>query len=114
MIERVRAVLVTPGGCLMGIRRDPLGRATHWVLPGGQAQLGSARLGVVPDERVKHLAHRFWIAAHDRGRGLDVTDRIKVLPGEGESGVAGELPEEGTLRTPVAPRNGCRALTSPR
>ncbi len=35
MIERVRAVLVTPGGCLLVIRRDRPGRATYWVLPGG-------------------------------------------------------------------------------
>ena len=46
--------------------------------------------------------HRFRVAAHDRGRGIDVADRIKVLPGEYESGVAGELPEEGPLRPPVA------------
>ena len=35
MIERVRAVLVTPDGCLLAIRRDRPGRATYWVLPGG-------------------------------------------------------------------------------
>ena len=56
----------------------------------------------VPDERVEHLPHRFWVAAHVRGGGLDVADGIKVLPGEREPGVAGELPEEGTLRPPVA------------
>ena len=33
MIERVRAVLVTSGGCLLAIRRDQLGRATYSVLP---------------------------------------------------------------------------------
>ena len=50
----------------------------------------------------EHLAHRFWIAAHDRGGGLDVAGGIKVLPGEREPGVTGELPEEGPLRPPVA------------
>src|SRR5579872_214205 len=88
-------------GRLLATRRDPPGRATH---PGAAERVGpfgSARLGVVPNEPVEHLAHRFWIAAHDRGRGLDVADKIKVLPGEGESGVAGELSEEGTLRPPV-------------
>lgn len=35
MIERVRAVLVTPDGCLLAIRRDRPDRATYWVLPGG-------------------------------------------------------------------------------
>lgn len=35
MIERVRAVLVTPDNCLLAIRRDRPDRATYWVLPGG-------------------------------------------------------------------------------
>jgi hypothetical protein len=35
-------------------------------------------------------------------QGLDVAGGIKVLPGKREPGVAGELPEEGTLRPPVA------------
>ena len=35
MIERVRAVLITPDGCLLAIRRDRPDRATYWVLPGG-------------------------------------------------------------------------------
>jgi hypothetical protein len=56
----------------------------------------------VPDERVERLPHRFWVAAHDRGGGLDVADGIKVLPGRAETGVAGELPEESPLRPPVA------------
>ena len=58
--------------------------------------------GAVRDECVKHLPHRFWVAVHDRGGSLDVADGIKVLPGEREPGVAGELPEEGSLRPPVA------------
>ncbi len=37
MIERVRAVLVTPDGCLLAIRRDRPDRATYWVLPGGSS-----------------------------------------------------------------------------
>jgi hypothetical protein len=58
--------------------------------------------GAVPDERVEHLPHRFWVAAHARGGGLDVAGGIKVLPGEREPGAAGELREEGPLRPPVA------------
>jgi hypothetical protein len=41
-----------------------------------------------PDERVEHLPHRFWVAAHDRGGGLGVVGGIKVLPGEREPGAA--------------------------
>jgi hypothetical protein len=59
--------------------------------------------GQVPSlERVEHLPHRFWVAAHDRGGGLDVAGGIKVLPGEREPGAAGERREEGPLRPPVA------------
>jgi hypothetical protein len=87
-------------------RRAAIGR-----LPGGGLALGSqgvflhaadlACSGTVDDECAEHLAHRFGIAAHDRGGGFDVADRIKMLPGERESGVAGKLPEEGPLRAPV-------------
>jgi 8-oxo-dGTP pyrophosphatase MutT (NUDIX family) len=44
MIERVRAVLVTPGGCMLAIRRDRPGRATYWVLPGGHVDPGDQSL----------------------------------------------------------------------
>ena len=57
--------------------------------------------GTADDERAEHLTHRFGIAAHDRGGDLDVADRIKMLPGERESGVAGKLPEEGPLCPPA-------------
>jgi hypothetical protein len=59
------------------------------------------------------IAHRLGVAAHDRGRGFDVADGIKVLPGEREPGVAGELSEEGPLRPPVALAERMQALTSP-
>lgn len=44
MIERVRAVLVTPDGCLLAIRRDRPDRDTYWVLPGGHADPGDQSL----------------------------------------------------------------------
>jgi ADP-ribose pyrophosphatase YjhB (NUDIX family) len=44
MIERVRAVLVTPDGCLLAIRRDQPDRATYWVLPGGHVDTGDQGL----------------------------------------------------------------------
>jgi hypothetical protein len=58
--------------------------------------------GTVPDEHIEHLAHRPGVAAHDRGGGLDVAGGIKTLPGERESGAAGELLEEGPLCPPVS------------
>jgi 8-oxo-dGTP pyrophosphatase MutT (NUDIX family) len=38
MIERVRAVLVTPGNELLTIRRERPGTAIYWILPGGHVE----------------------------------------------------------------------------
>lgn len=38
MIERVRAVLVTPANQILLIRRERPGTATYWVLPGGHVE----------------------------------------------------------------------------
>jgi 8-oxo-dGTP pyrophosphatase MutT (NUDIX family) len=40
MIERVRAVLVTPDGRMLAIRRDRPGQPVYWVLPGGHVDAG--------------------------------------------------------------------------
>jgi ADP-ribose pyrophosphatase YjhB (NUDIX family) len=40
MIERVRAVLVTPDDRMLAIRRDRPGQATYWALPGGHVDAG--------------------------------------------------------------------------
>ena len=70
--------------------------------------------GAVPDEGVEHLAHRFGVAAHDRGGGLDVADGVNVLPGEREPRVVGEPPEENPLRPPVAFAGWMQCVASPR
>ena len=54
------------------------------------------------------IPHRFWVAAHDRGGGLDVADGIKVLPGEREPGVAGE--PELVVQDPYSDRVTVRVL----
>jgi len=38
MIERVRAVLVTPADQILLIRRERPATATYWVLPGGHVE----------------------------------------------------------------------------
>jgi ADP-ribose pyrophosphatase YjhB (NUDIX family) len=40
VIERVRAILITPSGRMLAIRRDRPGRETYWVLPGGHVDPG--------------------------------------------------------------------------
>ena len=89
MIERVRAVLVAPGGVPASDPPGPVrpchlvGAADALALPepsdGGRRQTWSWQLwwllpmadrawsGAVDDECAEHLAHRFGIAAHDRG-----------------------------------------------
>jgi 8-oxo-dGTP pyrophosphatase MutT (NUDIX family) len=42
MIERVRALLVTPVGTMLAIRRDRPGQPVYWVLPGGHVDPGDA------------------------------------------------------------------------
>jgi ADP-ribose pyrophosphatase YjhB (NUDIX family) len=42
MIERVRAVLVTPANQILLIRRERPGTAAYWVLPGGHVELTDA------------------------------------------------------------------------
>ncbi|MGH3273014.1 MAG: NUDIX hydrolase [Streptosporangiaceae bacterium] len=42
MIERVRAVLVTPAGTMLAIRRNRPGQPAYWVLPGGHVDPGDA------------------------------------------------------------------------
>lgn len=76
MIERVRAVLVTPGGCLLVIRRDRPGRATYWVLPGGHADPG--------DQSVEAALSRE--ISEEIGGEADITGLLQVL----DSGAGGE------------------------
>lgn len=54
------------------------------------------------DEFVEHLTHRRRVAVHDGGGCCDVAVGVEVLPVEDEASVAGELLEEGTLRSAVA------------
>ena len=44
MIERVRAVLVTPAGQLLLIRRTRPGARPYWVLPGGHVEADDPNL----------------------------------------------------------------------
>jgi 8-oxo-dGTP pyrophosphatase MutT (NUDIX family) len=44
MKERVRGVLITPGGNLLTIKRIRPGQAPYWVLPGGGVEDGDASL----------------------------------------------------------------------
>jgi ADP-ribose pyrophosphatase YjhB (NUDIX family) len=72
MIERVRAVLVTPDGCLLAIRRDRPDRATYWVLPGGHVDTGDqSREAALSREISEEIAGQ-----------ADITSLLQVLESE--------------------------------
>ncbi len=69
MIDRVRAVLVTPDGCLLAIRRDRPGRATYWVLPGGHVDPGDPSLEAALSREIRE----------ETGGQADITSLLQVL-----------------------------------
>src|SRR5260370_21660284 len=76
MTERVRAVLVPPGGCMLAIRRDRPGRAAYWALPGGH---------VDPEDQRREAALAREISEEIAGQ-ADITSLLYIL----DSGTAGE------------------------
>jgi 8-oxo-dGTP pyrophosphatase MutT (NUDIX family) len=76
MIDRVRAVLVTPDGCLLAIRRDRPDRATYWVLPGGH---------VDPEDQSLEAALSREISEEIGGE-ADITSLLRVLESGSGSG----------------------------
>jgi ADP-ribose pyrophosphatase YjhB (NUDIX family) len=67
VIERVRAILVTPAGTMLAIRRDKAGQPAYWVLPGGHVEPGDSDLEaaltreireeIVGEPRIASLLH---------------------------------------------------------
>jgi ADP-ribose pyrophosphatase YjhB (NUDIX family) len=77
MIDRVRAVLVTPDGCLLVIRRDRPDRATYWVLPGGHVDPGDQSLEAALSREI----------SEEIAGMADITSLLHVLdPGQGTNG----------------------------
>jgi 8-oxo-dGTP pyrophosphatase MutT (NUDIX family) len=72
MIERVRAVLVTPEGSMLTIRRDRPTQATYWVLPGGH---------VDPADQSKEAALSREISEEIAGE-ADIYSLLHVLDSE--------------------------------
>ncbi|MDH2425801.1 NUDIX domain-containing protein [Sphaerisporangium sp. TRM90804] len=75
MIDRVRAILITPGGALLTIKRIRPGVEPYWVLPGGGVEPGDTSLEaalareireeLAGEAAVHSLIH---VEDHDRGR----------------------------------------------
>jgi ADP-ribose pyrophosphatase YjhB (NUDIX family) len=56
MNERVRALLVTPDGNLLTIRRERPGQSAYWVLPGGGTENGETLEAALTRELREELA----------------------------------------------------------
>ena len=56
MTSRVRAVLITPGGDLLTIRRIRPGQAPYWVLPGGGVEDGETLEAALARELKEEIA----------------------------------------------------------
>jgi 8-oxo-dGTP pyrophosphatase MutT (NUDIX family) len=75
MIECVRAVLVTPGGGLLLIRRTWPGAAPYWVFPGGHVEPGDPGLRAALVREVREevgadpqITGLLWVLADDYQR----------------------------------------------
>ena len=85
MIERVRAVLVTPDGCLLAIRRDRPGRVTYCVLPGGHVDPGGRSLEAALSREIsEEIAEKLdgeRFAAEEAARAQEVAEVISAGAG---------------------------------
>lgn len=76
MNERVRAILITPAGTMLVIRRVRPGHPPYWVLPGGGVESGDASLEAA-------LAREIW----EEVAGVpEVAGLLTVLTSERERG----------------------------
>ena len=97
MIERVRAVLVTPDDCLLAIRRDRPDRATYWVLPGGHVDPEDQNIEAALSREIsEEIAGEARAAICSRYRTCDPPRPRKYLAG----------PEGQRSRTTVSVRKG--------
>ncbi|MGW1126782.1 NUDIX hydrolase [Streptomyces sp. NPDC002526] len=74
MIERVRAVLVTPDHTMLVIRRTRPGRPVYWVLPGG---------GVEPTDESREAALHREIHEEIAGK-ADIVRLLHTMESDGE------------------------------
>jgi 8-oxo-dGTP pyrophosphatase MutT (NUDIX family) len=105
MIERVRAVLVTPGEGLLLIRRTWPGAAPYWVFPGGHVEpsdpglraalVREVREEVGADPQIKGL---LWVQADEYQRQYFYLGRIERWSEDDRTGPEFDDPDHGEFR----------------
>ena len=105
MIECVRAVLVTPGGGLLLIRRTWPGATPYWVFPGGHVEPGDPGLRAALAREVREEAGAdpqitglLWVLADAYQRQHFYLCRIQAWSEEGRAGPEFEDPDRGEFR----------------
>ena len=105
MIERVRAVLVTPAGRLLLIRRTWPGASPYWVFPGGHVEpedpdLHAALIREVLEETGgrPRIAGLLRVLADERGRQYFYLAEIESWSESGRTGPEFDDPDRGEYR----------------
>lgn len=105
MIERVRAVLVTPAGRLLLIRRTWPGTSPYWVFPGGHVEpedpdLHAALMREVFEETGgrPRIAGLLRVLADERGRQYFYLAEIESWSEAGRTGPEFDDPDRGEYR----------------
>lgn len=102
MIERVRAVLLTPADRLLLIRRTRPGQNLYWVFPGGHVEPDDPDLPAALAREVfeetggrPQITGLLWVLADDRAREHFYLARISSWSEAGRTGPEFEDPDRG-------------------
>src|SRR5215472_13319891 len=105
MIECVRAVLVTPGGGLLLIRRTWPGATPYWVFPGGHVEPSDPGLRAALIREVREevgadpqITGLLWVLADDHQRQHFYLCHIQAWSEDGRTGPEFDDPDRGEFR----------------
>ncbi|HEV2635795.1 MAG TPA: NUDIX domain-containing protein [Actinocrinis sp.] len=110
MIEKVRAVLLTPDGMMLAIRRVWPGAAPFWVLPGGHVEPQDANLRAALEREVHEetcgkprIVGLLWTLVDDHKRQHIYLAHIDSWSEEGRTGPEFGDPSRGEYRLEEIP-----------
>lgn len=110
MIERVRAVLITPAGHLLLIRRTRPGASPYWVLPGGHVEPDDANLHAALTREVREecgaepqIVGLLWVLEDEHRREHFYLARIQTWSEAERTGPEFDDPDRGEYRLEEVP-----------